>query len=117
MAELMRVDDQLVLSLSASERAEMLRSELRVPVRCVRNVDVVDNGLKAVRGVRWWAGLFWPGFNAVGVFHYRGKKTLAVIHHRARRAVRVTLEGAELDELVIGCEDPERVRDQIGGPS
>jgi hypothetical protein len=58
--------------------------------------------------------LFLPGVNAVGMFHYQGKKTFAVVHHGMRRAVRVTLEGAACDALIVGCEYPEAVAASIG---
>jgi len=115
MAQLIPVGDELVLTLTAAEKAEVARGDLRIPMSSVRNVEVVENGLKAVRGVRWWAGLFTPGFNAVGMFHDHGKKTFAVVHHGTRRAVRVTLDAAECDELIVGCEDPEAIADQIFG--
>ena len=40
--------------------------------------------------------------------------TFAVIHHATSRGVRVRLEGAAFDELLVGCEDPEGVKRQFG---
>lgn len=114
MAELVIKNKELIVRLTRLEKVATLRGDLRIPIASVRGVEVADSGLKSVRGVRWWAGLFLPGVNAVGMFHYQGKKTFAVVHHGMRRAVRVTLEGAACDALIVGCEDPEAVAASIG---
>ena|ERR1700680_1235546 len=114
MAELAINNKELIVRLTRLEKVATLRGDLRIPLASVRGADVLERGLKSVRGVRWWAGLFWPGVNAVGTFHYQGKKIFAVIHHGLPRAVRLTLEGADWDGLIVGCEDPEAVAASIG---
>jgi hypothetical protein len=113
MAELIVRNHELIVRLTTLEKLATLRGDLRIPFASVQAVEVVENGLKAVRGVRWWAGLFLPRVDAVGMFHYQGKKTFAVIHHGMQRSVRVTLGGVPCDQLVIGCKDPQAVAASI----
>ena len=114
MAELIIENKELMVRLTRLEKIATLRGDLRIPLVSVRGAEVFESGLQSVRGVRWWAGLFWPGVNAVGTFHYQGKKTFAVIHHGMPRAVRLTLAGAQWDGLIVGSEDPEAVAASIG---
>jgi hypothetical protein len=46
---------------------------------------------------------------AIGTFTSRNSHIFAVVHHNTPRGVRVTLEGAQFDELIVGCDDPESV--------
>jgi hypothetical protein len=114
MAELLVRNQELIVQLTSLEKVATLRGDLRIPIASVQAVEVVESGLKAVRGVRWWAGLFLPRVDAVGMFHFQGKKTFAVVHHGMQRSVRVTLGGVPCDQLIIGCKDPQAVAASIG---
>ena len=108
MAEVKREDEDLVVELSTVEKAEALHGDIRVPISQVTQVDVVDDVVHAVPGLKT-VGTAFPGRFAIGTFHGAGGKIFAAVHHSTPRGVRVTLEGANFDALVIGCEDPEEV--------
>ena len=112
MAQLDRDGDDLVVRLSTAEKAEAANG-LRPGAHGVQGV--VDD-LDALHAVSAWTktvGASIPGQLLVGTFHSDGKAFVAV-HHHTPRGVRVTLEGANFDELLIGCEDPEGVIQQLG---
>jgi hypothetical protein len=44
---------------------------------------------------------------AIGTFTSRNAHIFAVVHHNTPRGVHVDLDGAQFDELIIGCDDPE----------
>ncbi len=108
MADLVVEDAELVLRLSALEKVEALHGELRFPTAAVRGVEVLADAPGAVHGWRS-PGTGIPGVVAVGTFRRAGSKTFAVVHMSTRRGVRVRLEGADYDELIVGCADPEAV--------
>jgi len=114
MAQLAREGDELVLTLTAAEKAESLHGDLRLPMSSVTGVEVVDDVLHAVHGLKS-VGAAWPGLIFVGTFHGEGGKTFAAVHHATPRGVRVSLEGANFDQLVVGCDNPEEVASQLGG--
>jgi hypothetical protein len=107
MAELIVDGEDLVVRLSALEKAEAVHGDVRVPVQSVRSVEVLDDVIKAVHGIRIGTGV--PGLVAIGTFTTRNSHLFAVVHHQTPRGVRVVLEGAPFDELIVGCDDPEAV--------
>lgn len=107
MADLIVDADELVVRLTAVEKAEAVHGEVRVPLRAVRTVEVLDDVIKAVHGIRVGTGV--PGWVAIGTFTSRDSHIFAVVHHRTPRGVRVELEGAQFDELIVGSDDPEGV--------
>ena len=112
MAELSRDGDELVLTLSALEQAESIHGDIRVPASSVRAVEILEDVIHAVHGLRL-PGTAWPGKVAVGTFYTQGTKTFAVVHHDTPRGLRVRLDGTLFDEFVIGCEDPEALQRRI----
>jgi hypothetical protein len=50
---------------------------------------------------------------AIGTFRSRDASIFAVVHHDTERGVRVSLEDAQYDELIVGCDDPEAVAASI----
>ncbi len=112
MARLTVEGDDLVLHLTGMEKAEAVHGEIRVPLRSVQAVEVLDDAIHAVHGFRVGTGL--PGYVAVGTFTTRDTKTFAVVHHDTRRGVLVKLDGAEYDQLIVGCDDPEAVAASLG---
>jgi hypothetical protein len=114
MAELIVDGDSLEVRLKALEKAEAVHGEVRVPVSSVRNVEVLDDAVAAVHGFRVGTGV--PGWVAIGTFTSRNSHIFAVVHHDTPRGVRVTLEGAHFDELIVGCDDPESVAATLRRP-
>jgi len=117
MAELSRDADELVLTLSGIEKAESLHGDIRVPASSVSDVEVVDDIIHEVHGIKF-PGSRWPGRFAVGriigpIEDKTFGRTFAVVHHDTPRGVRVRLEGAAFDQYLIGAEDPEAVRSRI----
>lgn len=113
MAELSWDGDELVVRLSALEKAEAAHGDIRVPASSVRDVEVLQDVVHAVHGLKF-PGSRWPGKFAIGSFYTPGEtKTFAVVHHDTPRGLRVRLDDAAFDELVVGCGDPETVKAQI----
>jgi hypothetical protein len=73
----------------------------------VKAVEVLDDAVGAVHGFRVGTGI--PGSVAIGTFTSRDAKIFAVVHHDTPRGVRVDLEGAQFDQMIVGCDDPEAV--------
>jgi hypothetical protein len=113
MAELRRDGDELVVTLSVAEKAEAVHGDIRVPASSVREVEVLDDAVHAVPGLKT-VGAAWPGRFAIGTFRGGTGKVFAAVHHDTPRGVRVALEGANFDALVVGCEDPEEVVRNLG---
>jgi hypothetical protein len=109
MADVARVGDELVVTLTAFEKAEAIHGDVHVPASAVRGVEVVDDIVHEVHGLKL-PGSRWPGKFAVGTFvELHGPKSFVVIHHDNPRGVRIALEGAQFDQLLVGCDDPERI--------
>lgn len=115
MAELTRVGDELVVKLSRLEEVEAGRRDVRVPVSSVREVEVVDDAVQAVPGLKV-IGSGWPGRFAIGTYSGGPNhvKTFAVVHHDYPKGLRVQLEGQRFDQLVISCQDPEEMLSRLG---
>jgi hypothetical protein len=107
MAELVVDGDELVVRLRAVERIEAVHGEVRVPLGSVRTVEVLEDAVGAVHGFRVGTGI--PGSVAIGTFTSRAAKVFAVVHHDTPRGVQVDLDGAQYDQLIVGCDDPEAV--------
>lgn len=108
MAELTVEGTELVVRLDAAEKAEAVHGDVAVPVSSLRGVEVLDDAVHAVHGLKA-PGARWPGRFAVGTFYSGSTKTFAAVHHAHPRGVRVRLEGADYHELIVGCADPEAV--------
>ena len=72
MAELSWDGDDLVVSLSALEKAEAAHGDIRVPASSVRDVEFLDDVLHAGHGPKF-PGARWPGRLAIGTFYLPGE--------------------------------------------
>jgi hypothetical protein len=115
LAEVTRDGDELVVELSTLEKVEAAHGDVRVPVSAVQSVEVVDDAVHAVPGLKV-IGAGWPGSFAIGTYSsgHDGVKTFAVVHRDHPRGIRVQLEGERFDQLVISAEDPEAKIGQLG---
>jgi len=111
MAECVIVGQQLVVQLSTKEKLEAVHGDVRLPLSSVRSVEVVENTLDFVHGLRVGTGI--PGSTAIGTFTSSAARIFGVIHHGEHRGVRIVLEGADFDEILIGCDDPEAMASSI----
>ncbi|MFZ0173123.1 MAG: hypothetical protein WAL04_15685 [Acidimicrobiales bacterium] len=114
MAELIVDGDELVVRLRAVEKLEGVHGEVRVPLISVTSVEVLDDAAGAVHGFRVGTGI--PGSVAIGTFTSRDSHIFAVVHHDTPRGVRVDLQGAQFDELIVGCDDPDGVASTLRRP-
>jgi hypothetical protein len=117
MAELKRDGADLVVALSDLEKVEAAHGDVRVPGTSVRAIDVVDDAVHAVPGLKV-IGSGWPGRFAIGTFSGgpNDLKTFAVVHHDHPRGLRVQLDENRFDQVVISCEDPEGMLSGLGQP-
>ncbi len=115
MAELAIEGDDLVVRLSTAEKLEAVHGEVRVPLDSVKSVEVLDDALSAIHGIRVGTGI--PGSVAIGTFTSRTAKIFAVVHHDTPRGVRVTLGGDHFDEIIVGCPHPEIVAESLRQPA
>ncbi|MFZ0995512.1 MAG: hypothetical protein WAO09_05990 [Candidatus Dormiibacterota bacterium] len=107
-----------MVELSRLEKAEAVHGDVRVPLSSVRDVEVVDQPLDLIHGVKL-PGTGIPGRTAVGTWISPDGRTFAVEHH-ASRGVVLRLEGQTYQQLIVGCDQPEDVaaslRAAIGRP-
>ncbi|MGA3147725.1 MAG: hypothetical protein ABSF33_09635 [Acidimicrobiales bacterium] len=107
MAECVVVGQQLVVRMNTHEKLEAVHADVSVPLSSVRSVEVVENTFDFVHGLRVGTGI--PGSTAIGTFTSSTARIFGVIHHGKHRGLRILLEGADFDEILIGCDDPEAV--------
>ncbi len=116
MATLTTTDDHLELRLTPFEKLAALHGDVHVPLSAVREVALEPDALSAPRGLRA-PGLAIPGRVKIGTWRGRGHRMLVVVR-RDQPAVRVRLEGAGPDQLVVGSADAaalvERLRAATG---
>lgn len=114
MAEI-RVDgNEIVVALSAFEKAESVHGEVRLPRASLAGADILDDAIRAVHGIRA-PGTGIPGMVAVGTYRDSGRKLFAVVHHNTPRGVRLRFDDSDYDEVIVGCDDPEAVVAQVLG--
>jgi hypothetical protein len=107
VAELSRQGNELVLSLSAVEKAESLHGDLRVPLSAVRGVEVLDDAHRAADIIGFRVGTRLARVVEVASVHGLHKTVFAAVHHSTPRGLRVLLEDQDYDEWVVGVADPE----------
>ena len=105
MATLEVHGDDLVVSLTAWERAAAMRREIRVPLGSVRSICADPDPWSALRGIRA-PGTGIPGMIAYGVRRLTGSAPdFAAVHGRGP-AVRVDLApGAPFSRLLVTVDD------------
>ncbi len=114
MAELTIDGDDVVLRMSRLERLESVHGDLRVPLSAIRSIEVLEDAHEPVdRGFK--VGERLPGVSEVATIHSAGKSIFAVVHRDTPRGVRLVLDGAANDEWIVGCADPEGVKNRIEG--
>jgi len=108
MAEL-RVDGgDVVLHLSAAEKAESVHGDLRAPLSAITGVEILEDAHgPADHGIK--VGTRLPGVIEVGSVYGQRQKIFAAVHHDTPRGLRITFSGASYDEWIVGCADPETV--------
>ncbi len=109
MAELVVEGDDLVLRLSRTEKLEAVHGDLRVPRSAVTAVEVLDDAHQAADIIGLKVGTRIPGVVEVATVHGRDRTVFAAVHRATPRGVRVVLSGADHDEWIVGCADPEAV--------
>lgn len=93
------------------EKIAGLVRDLDVPLRAVRSVSVVPDGLAAARGIRA-PGLAVPGRRKVGTWRGRGVKTFVSVR-RGQPALLVELEGVRFDRVLVGSEAAQEYADRL----
>lgn len=107
MAKINVVDDELRVNLTTREKLAGLHGDIRVPIAAVRDVSVEPDALAAVRGLRA-PGLAIPGRTKIGTWRRRQARSF-VVARRGVPAIRVALDGAGPDELIVSTDDAEAV--------
>ncbi|WP_169984032.1 hypothetical protein [Microbispora sp. H10836] len=98
--------DAIEVRLSAVEKAAALRTDLRVPRSAVRSAEIVDDALRAARGLRTGLGL--PGQRKLGTWHSRAGREFVDVRN-GQPAVRIHLDGHGYTSLLLGVDDPRAV--------
>lgn len=112
MAEIEVDGDELVLKLTLGEKAGAVHGDPRAPRSALRSVEVLDDAHEP-GDHGWKIGERLPGVVEVGTILDGGQKIFAAVHHHTPRGVLLSFEGADYDEWVVGCEDPEAVAKQL----
>ncbi len=115
MAELVVEGDEIVLHLSRTEKLESVHGDLRARIASIRSVEVLDDAHQpADQGFK--VGERLPGVSEVASIHTGTERLFAVVHRDTPRGLRVDFEGADYDAWIVGCADPESVKQRIRRP-
>ena len=116
MANIAREGNEIVLELSSGERILAVHRDVRVPLRAVKSVDVVDEPIHRIQGLKprnfKLFGGYWPGRFAYGSFFDGAAHRLlfAAVDGRKPRGLESTLEGAKYTRLIVGLDDPHATK-------
>lgn len=102
----------LRVTFTRSEKFLGLIHDVAVDRSSVTAVEVVENGLRAPRGLRA-PGLGMPWVRKIGTWRRRGGLKILVSVRRGQPALRIALKDAPYDELVLGLDDAHEVADTL----
>lgn len=104
--------DHVDVHLTPREKWSALRARnLRVPRSAITSVEVIEDPVRAVRGLRA-PGLSLPGRVKIGTWRKPGHKEF-VIARRGRAGVRLHLTGQAFDALLLDADDPAALAGQL----
>ena len=111
MAELTVINDQLVLKLSAVEKAEAVHGDLHVSISEVQKVVIINDAIEMTRiKTGFKVGMRAPGYATVAIVRRPGYKAFVAVHHDTPKAIRVSVKGDySYNEWIVGVADPESV--------
>jgi hypothetical protein len=110
MATVQLTTESLTVHLSRAEKLLGLLRDLTVPLAAVAEVDVVPDGVLAVRGLRA-PGLGLP-WRRIGTWRRRGDRALVSVR-RGRPALRLRLTGRRFDSVLVTVPDPAATAAEI----
>jgi hypothetical protein len=103
MATLQLTPTTLTVRFTRAEKIAGLLRDVELPRDAVRSAEAVPAPLAGVRGLRA-PGLALPGRRKVGTWRRPGERTLVCVQ-KGQPAVRIRLEGARYDTLLLGADD------------
>ena len=103
--------DTVTVRFTRAEKITGLVRDTDIPRSAVRGVEVVAEPLGAMRGLRA-PGLALPGVRKIGTWRRPGERTLVAVR-KGQPAVRVRLEGARYDVLLLGADDAIALADAL----
>jgi hypothetical protein len=113
MANIAREGEEIVLKLSSAERLLAVHRDVRVPVRAVKSVEVVDDPIHRIQGLKprnfKRLGGYWPGRFAYGSFFDGAvhQFLFAAVNGRKPRGLEINLDGAKYTRLIVSLDDPD----------
>jgi hypothetical protein len=117
MATLTLDNDEITVGLTTAERLLSWRRDLRLPASCVRTVEVIDDPITTVRGLRpkysKLLGSYVPGRLAIGSFFDGSlhRRRFVAVHAKQARGLRVDLsDDAPYSQIIISLDDPETTK-------
>jgi hypothetical protein len=103
--------DTVTVRLSPAEKVGALHGDVSIPRSAIVGVNVVDNSMSAVSGMRA-PGYAMPGHAKLGTWRrHDGKDFIAV--YAGRPAVELRLAGQRYERLLISVDDPHAVVAQL----
>jgi hypothetical protein len=111
MAAVQLTPTTVTVHFTTAEKIAGLLRDVELPRAAVRGAEVVPEPLTAMRGLRA-PGLALPGRRKVGTWRRPGERTLVCVR-RGQPAVRVRLEGARYDALLLGADDAAALADAL----
>ena len=111
MARIEQTADGVTVRLATWEKIAGLRGDIQIPRSAVTAVQVENEPLAAVAGVRA-PGLHVPGRIKIGTWRHSGSKTFAAAR-RGVSAVRLDLAGQRYSRLVISVDDAAGTADAL----
>ncbi len=113
MADIRREGDTLVVTLTVAEKIEGVHGDLRASVAAVADVQILDDALRAVRGIKI-AGSHVPGLFAMGTFRTGSETLFAMVHRDTRRGIRLAFTEGTYHAWILGLADPEGTIQRLG---
>ncbi|MBZ8177633.1 hypothetical protein GP475_01915 [Corynebacterium poyangense] len=115
MANLHITEHACTVELNWWEKLAARRSDLTIPVRVVRNVELLPDVSDVVAELRRSPGIRVSGLTSIGTFWAEDgsrKKTFAVCHGR-RGGLLLALEGATFDQIVLSTDSARHYSAQL----
>jgi hypothetical protein len=103
MATLQLTPTTLTVRFTRAEKIAGLLRDVEIPRAAIRSAEVVSDPLTGLRGLRA-PGLALPGRRKIGTWRRPGERTLVSVR-KGQPAVRIRLEGARYDTLLLGADD------------